>query len=175
MKLTLRLLTGTLSVLMLLLFAVSCGGGSQWKDDLTTDALCSGVQAALPAGAGWDSVSEDYISPSTWGEDYTLLLADGILHTIVVSSESDMNIDEIGVFHVKDKGDVKAVKTIVETYLEAKKERMASLLEAYNQAELPKLDCAKVTVCGNYVFYTILNAEDTTAAHNTCKDLLKAE
>ena len=43
---------------------------------------------------------------------------------------------------------------------------MTPLLESYNQPELPKLDCAKVTVCGIYVFYTILDAEDTATAHN---------
>ena len=32
-----------------------------------------------------------------------------------------------------------------------------------------------LTVCGSYVLYTILNAEDTAAAHNAFESALKGE
>ena len=96
-------------------------------------------------------------------------------HRITVSAESDMNVDEWGIFRLKNAKDAASFKSFVQTYLEGKQLRMKPLLESYNQAELPKLDCAKVTVCGSYVFYTILNAEDTATAHKAFEDALRVE
>ncbi len=171
---TLRLILCALCATLLLCAVTACDGGN-WKDDLTAASLATTVKAALPAEEGWDTVSDDYISPSAWGEDYADYMALVTDHTITISAESDMNVDELGVFHVKNAKDAAKIKDFAEKYLEAKKLRMAPLLESYNQAELPKLDCAEVTVCGNYVLYTILNAEDTTAAHEAFEKALRAE
>ena len=175
MKHTSRLLLCTLCALILLFTITACDSSGNWKDDLTAASLTTTVKAALPAGDGWDTVSDDYVSPSAWGEDYADYLALVSDYSITVSAESDMNVDEMGVFRVKDAKDAAKIKSFAEKYLEAKKLRMAPLLESYNQAELPKLDCAEVTVCGSYVLYTILNAEDTTAAHGAFEKALKAE
>ena len=175
MKSTLRIISCALCVILLICCTVSCQGSGEWRTDLSTDSLVSTIQAALPAGDGWETVSNDYISPSAWGERDTQLLADGITHTIVVSSESDMNIDEIGIFRAENAKDAAKIKGIVNDYLEAKKLHMTPLLQSYNQAELPKLDCAEITMCGQYVFYTVLNAEDTTTAHSTFEKELSLE
>ena len=175
MKKTLRVLCCALCAILLLCAVTACDNGGNWRSDLTSASLAATVKAALPAGDGWDSVSDDYISPSAWGEDYADYMALVSDHTITISAESDMNVDELGVFHVKDAKDASKIKAFAQKYLEAKKLRMAPLLESYNQAELPKLDCAEVTVCGNYVLYTILSAEDTTAAHSAFEKALKAE
>lgn len=175
MKSILRMLSCALCATLLLLSVVACDTSSNWRDDLSAVSVSNSVKAALPAEDGWEAVSDDYISPSAWGEsyaDYLALVAD---HSITLSAESDMNVDELGVFHVKDAKDASKIKAFAQKYLEAKKLRMAPLLESYNQAELPKLDCAEVTVCGNYVLYTILSAEDTTAAHSAFEKALKAE
>ncbi len=173
MKYTLRLLACALCALILF-SAVACDGGS-WRDDLTAESLSVTVKSALPANDGWSTVSGEYISPSAWGEDYADYLALVSDYTIVISAESDMNVDEMGIFRVKDAGDAAKLKSFAENYLTAHKLRMAPLLESYNQAELPKLECAEVTVCGSYVLYTILNAEDTAAAHEAFEKALKAE
>ena len=175
MKYTLRLVLCALCAILLLCSATACDGGGNWKDDLTSASLSTTVKTALPAGDGWNTVSDDYISPSAWGEDYADYLALVTDYVITISAESDMNVDEIGVFHVKNAKDASKIKDFAEKYLEAKKLRMAPLLESYNQAELPKLDCAEVTVCGNYILYTILNAEDTTVAHSAFEKALKTE
>lgn len=173
---TLRILLCALCATLLIASLAACDSSDgNWKDDLTSASLSTTVKAALPAGDGWDTVSDDYISPSAWGEDYADYLALVTDYVITISAESDMNVDEMGVFHVKNAKDANKIKSFAEKYLEAKKLRMAPLLESYNQAELPKLDCAEVTVCGNYVLYTILNAEDTTAAHSAFEKALKAE
>ena len=173
MKSILRMLSCALCATLLLLSVVACDTGSNWRDDLSAVSVSNSVKAALPAEDGWEAVSDDYISPSAWGEsyaDYLALVAD---HSITLSAESDMNVDEWGVFRLKDAKDAASFKSFVEDYLEAKKLRMTPLLESYNQPELPKLDCAEVTVCGVYVFYTILDAEDTTLAHAAFEKAVK--
>ena len=174
MKNTFRALFCLLLALCMTLPMVACDSGD-WRDDLTAAQVCNAVTNALPAGDGWRTVSENYISPSSWGEDYADYLELVSDYVITISAESDMNVDEIGIFHVKDAKDISKIKSFTEKYLEAKKLRMAPLLESYNQAELPKLDCAEITVCGNYLLYTILGAEDTTAAHSAFEKALKAE
>lgn len=164
-----------LCAILLLISTTACDGGGNWKDDLTAASLTTTVKSSLSAGDGWDTVSDDYVSPSAWGEDYSDYLSLVSDYNITISAESDMNVDEVGIFHVKNAKDAAKIKSFVEKYLEAKKLRMAPLLESYNQAELPKLDCAEVTICGNYVLYTILNAEDTAAAHEAFEKALKAE
>ena len=160
----------------MLLSCVSCEGSQVWRDDLSVSALSTEILDALPVEDGWDVVSDDYISPSAWGEDFADYLELVSDHRITVSAESDMNVDEIGIFYVKNAKDANQIKKFVERYLEANKLRMTPLLESYNQDELPKLDCADVSVCGNYVLYTILNASDTTTAHSTFeKTLSKGE
>ena len=172
-----KILRSTLCLLCvaLLLCAVSCDNGGDWKDDLTSASLSTTVKSAFASEDGWETVSSDYISPSAWGEDYADYLELVSDYVITISAESDMNVDELGVFRVKNAKDADRIKAFAEKYLEAKKLRMAPLLESYNQAELPKLDCAEVTVCGNYVLYTILNAEDTATAHAAFEKALKAE
>lgn len=164
----------TLCALLLMLPLTACES-SNWKDDLTAASLTATIKSSLPAGDGWDTVSDDYVSPSAWGEDYADYLSLVTDYVITVSAESDMNVDEMGIFHAGNAKDAAKIKSFTQKYLEGKKLRMAPLLESYNQAELPKLDCAKVTVCGNYVLYTILSAEDTTAAHTAFETALKGE
>ena len=175
MKHSLRALCLLLTSVTCLAFALTACGGSSWRDDLTSASLSGTLTAALPAGDGWAEVNDGYISSSEWGEDYQLLLDAVSDYCIHLSEQSDMNIDEIGIFHVKNSGDVKKVKAIVEDYVSAKKLRMTSLLESYNPDELPKLDAAKVTVCGSYVLYTILDASATTTAHEAFENALRAE
>ena len=174
MRSTLRFLICALCAVLLLSTAVACNNGN-WRTDLTSAALNDMVTAALPEGDGRASVSDDYISPSAWGENYGDYMAKVEDHRITLSAESDMNVDEMGIFHAGNAKDAAKIKSFTQKYLEGKKLRMAPLLESYNQAELPKLDCAKVTVCGNYVLYTILSAEDTTAAHTAFETALKGE
>lgn len=171
MKYTLRTLVCLLMALCLTLPLVSCDSGN-WRDDLTAARACNAVTDALPAGDGWRQVSENYISPSSWGEDYTDYLDKVAEYRIVVSENSDMNIDEVGVFLCKSEKDAKAVKEFCENYLNAKTLQLKPLLESYNPDELPKLDYATVNVIGRYVMYSILSSADTTAAGSALEKAL---
>ena len=171
MKYTLRVLLCLLLALCLALPLTACDGGN-FRDDLTAAQVCNAVTNALPAEDGWRQVSENYISPSSWGEDYTDYLAKVTEYRIAVSENSDMNIDEVGVFLCKSEKDAKAVKEFCEDYLDAKTLQLKPLLESYNPDELPKLDYATVNVMGRYVMYTILSSADTTAAGSAMEKAL---
>ena len=166
-----RVLLSLLLALTLILPLVSCDGG-KYRDDLTATQLTDSITAALPAGDGWRQVSNAYISPSSWGEDYADYLAKVEEYRILVSENSDMNIDEVGVFVCKTEKDAKAVKGFAENYLTAKAAQLKPLLESYNPTEMPKLDNATVTVMGRYVVYTILSSADTATAGSTAEKAL---
>ena len=166
-----RILLSLLLAATLLLSLASCGGG-KYRDDLTAAQLTDGITAALPAGDGWRQVSDAYISPSSWGDDYADYLAKVTEYRILVSENSDMNIDEVGVFVCKTEKDAKAVKDFAESYLAAKALQLKPLLESYNPDELPKLDNATVNVMGRYVVYTILSSADTTTAGSAMEKAL---
>ena len=171
MKHTLRVLLTLLLALAMALPLVACNGGS-YRDDLTAAQLTDDITAALPAGDGWRQVSDSYISPSSWGEDYADYLAKVADYRILVSENSDMNVDEVGVFVCKSAQDAKAVKKFAENYLAAKALQLKPLLESYNPDELPKLDNATVTVMGRYVVYTILSTADTATAGSAAEKAL---
>ena len=171
MKYTLRALICLLLALCMTLPMTACDSGS-WRDDLTASQACNAVTDALPTGDGWRQVSENYISPSSWGEDYADYLDKVTEYRIVVSENSDMNIDEIGVFLCKSEKDAKAVKTFCESYLTAKALQLKPLLESYNPDELPKLDYAAVKVTGRYVMYSILSSADTASAASALEKAL---
>ncbi len=171
MKYTLRALLCLLLALCLALPLTACDGGS-FRDDLTAAQLSNSVTSALPAGDGWRQVSENYISPSSWGEDYADYLEMVAEYRIVVSENFEKNIDEVGVFLCKSEKDAKAVKTFCENYLNAKALQLKSLLETYNPTEITKLDYTTVNVMGRYVMYTILSSADTTAAGSAMEKAL---
>ena len=171
MKYAFRALLCLLLALTMILPLASCDGG-KFRDDLTAAQLSDSITAALPAGDGWRQVSDSYISPSSWGEDYADYLEKVAEYRIVVSENSDMNVDEVGVFLCKSEKDAKAVKEFAENYLTAKTLQLKPLLESYNTVELPKLDYATVNVMGRYVMYTILSPADTTTAGSTMEKAL---
>ena len=166
-----RLALLTLCTLLLMLPLTACES-TNWKDDLTAASLTATVKSSLPAGDGWETVSDDYVSPSAWGEDYADYLEKVTEYRILVSENSDMNIDEVGIFRCKSEKDAKAVGQFAENYLATKKLQLAPQLESYNPAELPKLDYATVNVMGCYVLYTILDSANTTAAGSALEKAL---
>jgi hypothetical protein len=171
MKYTLRVLLCLLLALSMTLPMAACGGGS-WRDDLTAAQVCDSVVSAIPSEDGWRAVSDKYISPSSWGEDYTDYLEKVAEYRIVVSENSDMNIDEVGVFLCKSEKDTEAIKEFCENYLNAKALQLKPLLKSYNPDELPKLDYATVNVMGRYVMYSILSSSDTTTAGSALEKAL---
>jgi hypothetical protein len=158
------MLSCALCATLLLLSVVACDTSSNWRDDLSAVSVSNSVKAALPAEDGWEAVSDDYISPSAWGEDYADYLEKVDGYCIMVAENSDVKIDEVGVFLCKTEKDAKAIKTFAENYLATKKLQLTPLLESYNPEEIPKLEAAAVHTVGRYVLYTIADSADVAAA-----------
>ena len=169
-----RILPLLLAVLMLLSVFTSCNG-TKYKDDLTSAQVMESIKTAIPSEEGYRQVSDAYISASTWGDNYQTLLSNVHDYHIIVSEQSDINIDEVGVFHVKDSAKIDELKAVVETYVEGQALRYRDLLVSYNPDELPKLDEITVWVCGNYIYYSILSEARTTAAKAAFETTLKTE
>lgn len=169
-----KILLLSLAVVMILTLVTACGG-DKYRNDLTSAQVMDQIKTAIPSEEGYRQVSEGYISASMWGENYTALLDNTTDHCIIVSEKSDVNIDEVGVFHVKDSAKVDELKTIVETYVEGQTLRFRDLLISYNPDELPKLDEATVIVCGNYIYYSILSEARTETAKTAFENAVKAE
>ncbi len=156
------------------LLLTACGK-SNYRDDLTAAAVLDSVSAVIPSESGYTAADGSYINESMWGEDYDDLLEDVANYRILLSVKSDVNIDEMGVFLVREADDVGDISRIVKEYVSAQQMRYKDLLASYNPDELPKLDNAKVTVCGRYVLYTILGESETVQAHNTFESTLRLE
>ena len=169
-----KILLLSLAVVMILTLVTACGG-DKYRNDLTSAQVMDQIKTAIPSEEGYRQVSEGYISASMWGENYTALLDNTTDHCIIVSEKSDVNIDEVGVFHVTDSAKVDELKTIVETYVEGQTLRFRDLLISYNPDELPKLDEATVIVCGNYIYYSILSEARTETAKTAFENAVKAE
>ena len=157
-------------VLMLALSLVLMGlcacEKNNYRTDVTATQVMDAVLAAVPAEGGYRQVSQGYISSSTWGADYQTLLDKVTDYHIVVAEDSDMNINEIGVFRVTNQSDVTALTAIVQTFVTGQVQRYTSLLEAYNPDEMPKLSEAEVKVCDTYIFYSILSDANTKLAQD---------
>ncbi len=166
-----RILILSLALLTVLSLFSSCG--EKLRDDLTSDQLMEEVLAAIPSENGY--VKEDSFLESEWGENVQTLL-DGVSDRhIVISEDSANNVDEVGVFHVKDSAQVEDLKDIVQAYVDGRVLRFRDLLAGYNPQELPKLDEATVEVRGNYIYYSILSEEATGKALAAFESALKAD
>lgn len=167
-----RILSVMLAMLLLTASLISCG--ANYRDDLTPAQVMKSVLDAIPLEEGYRQVSDSFISESSFGTFYTVIL-ENTDHYIAVSEKSDMNVDEIGVFHVKSGDLTEDVKVIVSDYVKARTRQYEDLLISYNPNELPKLEEATVVVCGKYVYYSILSEARTSAAKAAFENTLKAE
>lgn len=165
-----RALIGVLLFALLCPILAACDGG--YRVDLTSSEVMASVKATLPAGDGYRVAGDGFINASDWGADYQKLIDALIDRQILLSESSDTNIDEVGILRCQNAKIADDARSIVEDYLAAKKLRLTPLLESYNPNEIPKLDNARVTVCGPYILYTILSAEETGEAHEAFRSAL---
>ncbi len=163
-----------LSVVIFLLSLAACGTTREgYRTDLAAEPLMSALTAAVSSDAGYIPAPDGFVNASAFGAEHASLLAAVDEYAIRISDRSDMNIDELGIFRVKEGYDPQAVAAITEAYLRAQQLRYRDLLAAYNPAELPKAENGRVTVCGRYVLYTLLDNTATAAAQDAFVALLR--
>lgn len=173
-KIALRVLPALLLVACLLPVLAACDK-SNYRDDLTAAAVMDTVKVAASAEGGYKVAGDSYINESNWGAEYEDMLGRLADYQILLATDTSQNVNEIGILRTKSTGDAKKIKAVVDDYIAAVQARMKPLLESYNPNEIPKLNNAKVTVCGTYVLYTILDADTTVKAHDAFEGALAAE
>lgn len=164
-----------LFLLVMIFTTTACSHAAPIPNDIPAHDLMESVVGDLLSTAsarGYVEVSEGYIRASTWGEDYEFLQDALLDYAVCISDQPDMNIDEIGILRVAEGYDVARVAAAARTYLLAETLQYRDLLEAYNPTELPKTDCGSVTVCGQYVMYSLLDEDTTKRAHAALRRIL---
>lgn len=149
----------------LLLGLGACGGKTTaYRDDVSVASLASTIDAQL-GNTSMAEMKESYVSGAMQLD--TSLFSE----YIVKINAQGVNIDEYGIFKAPSQDDVSKVKEAIEGYLQL---RLSSWMDAYMPEEKPKLESAKVTVSGQYVYYTILSDDARKAVNTEIESALKA-
>lgn len=168
MKKTMKRLAALLLALAALLSLAACSGGSkpvEYRDDVSTALLADIVIGVRDDWSFVDNTElyENYarvagISLEDAGE-YTVMFADGAT-----------TADEFGILKAKDADKAAKIAELGETYL---KFRLSIWMDEYMPEEKPKLENAKIKVCGSYVMYAILDDATREKAFAAFEDALK--
>lgn len=142
--------------------------------------LCQSIFAAPSADA--ETVSEmirkaaptefGYLDNTEYYMQYYFSSLSYVDDSCIVTCTESTNFNEFGVFHVKNPSDAKLCEKQLKAYLANAKERFKNGV-VYDINEYPKFENAKVTVIGQYVIYTILDASQTKAATGAVRQYLQ--
>lgn len=153
-----------LSALLMLSLLAGCGSSEKVKNDVPVDTLAAAVTSALG--------SDDFVAVADYYYEGSMKMdVSGFDGRTVMINSKGVNIDEFGIFQVKDAADVAAAKETVETYLQMRRD---TWIPEYMPEERPKLDNAEIKTAGNYVMYAILWDDGKAAAFEAFEGNLKA-
>ena len=82
------------------------------------------------------------------------------------------NVDQVGVFRVKEGHSTEPVRKMVQEYVDGQCEYLHGFASNYNQAELDKIQNQFVVVMGQYVCFGILSESDEATVRETIKTAL---
>ncbi len=168
-----RLVIFVCLTLLITMATSGCTYPEAYRTDLTSAEVMESVLSAIPADGGYRPADAGYVCASSFGDDFEDLLEETQDFCIMLAEDGDTNINEIGVFRVREQEDIYEVAAVVRHFLQGQQERYAGLLAAYNPAELPKLEAADVKIYGKYIFYSILSADVAATASAACEKRLK--
>lgn len=153
-----------LTALLVLSLLVGCGA-KKIKNDVPVDTLATAVTTALG--------SDDFVAVADYYYEGSMKMdVSGFDGCAVMINSKGVNIDEFGIFQVKDAADVAAAKETVEAYLQMRKD---TWIPEYMPEERPKLENAEIKTVGNYVMYAILWDDGKAAAFEAFESGLKAD
>ena len=158
----------TISLILVALFSVmalaSCGGAN-YRDDVSVNTIAASIQEKIPVPDGYYGPDSDYLSFYFEG-------AESIATEYVIEfSATSTNINQFGIFHVKD-GEAEKMKAICEAYIETMNKRWIAQAN-YIASEHPKMEGAEVRIFGNYVVYTMLTEADKAIAFDAVESALE--
>lgn len=160
-KRMLRLILCALTLSLLL--PLSACAKKAVADDIPLSSLVGKTREVLSSDMTYSEVDVSYLADYFAAPDY-------VRNAIILRADIGNDLDEVGFFHVTD-GNADAMRALVSDYLARSYEQNKSWYDSYIPRQTPKLRDAQVTVIGNYVFYTVLDAHD----RQTVKDAIQAE
>ena len=133
----------------------------KYDDSLSSNELYNKVANSFATVGGVTVLDDDIIL------EFMDDKPDYLIDYTVVRAQNAKNINEIGIFKVKN-GKAKELKSVIEKYVTD----MQSAYRAmdYFPEEVEKIDCATVKVFGNYIIYSFLNEADTEAFYNAIEN-----
>ncbi|MGC2873612.1 DUF4358 domain-containing protein [Ihubacter sp. rT4E-8] len=150
-----KIMTVSLAVLLLLIFAVGCGG------DENAEGLCRKAAEAALEKVGEDTELDTTVAygEETYGDNFERLYnfsMDKAADGVIVYSGSGSAADEISLICAKESGDVGEIKK----YLEARRQQRLHDFQSYMPEEANKIENARVVVMKQYVFLIISDQAD---------------
>ena len=136
---------------------------NEYINNITSDELIKiGLNSFTTEGGTYEN-DEDKIL------DFTVNDTPELLDYKIIKANNAKNINEIGVFHIKD-GKVNDFKHFVNEYVDNLKKSYKDM--NYLPEETEKINCATVKVFGNYIVYSFLNENDTEAFYKSIESAL---
>ena len=148
------------ALLLLMGVALLSACGTTYRSDVSAETLMQAAISAISEESG------DYYMAD--GDTYAIYFDQNAAYAAVQNCciayhSVGTNVDQIGVFLVKDAQSVEAVRKMVQEYVDGQCEYLYGFAENYNKDELDKIQNQQLTVMGQYVCFTILNDGDERA------------
>ncbi len=158
-----KVFSAFLVIIMLFSALISCAKELGFKVYFSVATLTEAGKKKINLSSNLTDASDEFMM--------FFLNVDASLYTecAVMTPAGSSSIDEFGIFKAASAEDAAKIETALKTYLAS---RVATWDTRYSQTEKPKVDGAKTTVYGNYVFYTILSADEQDAFLATIKEIL---
>ncbi|MBQ7338572.1 MAG: DUF4358 domain-containing protein [Clostridia bacterium] len=152
-------------LLAVMMTASACSSGT-YRNDVSAQTLTETMIDVLSEEDG------QYYTAS--GDAYAVYFdADEAYDTVqdccIAYHITSINVDQFGVFRVKNGQSTESVRTMVQKYVDDQVEYLNAFAANYNQDELAKIENARVEVVGQYVCFTILTASDEGVAIDALK------
>ncbi len=144
------------SLILVIAMATFVGCSS---DEAASDIAVADLATAVDTAISADSlvaVEQNYLTNSMQID------VENFSEFAVKVNSTGVNIDEYGIFKVKDDIDVEEARKGIVAYLQVREDTWMG----YLPEELPKLEAASVKVEGQYIMYAILSDEQSELAYD---------
>ena len=154
------------AMILLLVALALCACSATYRADIGAQVLTENIISAL------ESQSEEYYLAD--GETYAVYFDtedayDTVQDCCIAYHNEGTNVDQFGVFRVKEGHSTEPVRKMVQEYVDGQCEYLHGFASNYNQAELDKIQNQHVVVMGQYVYFGILSEADEAAALDAVK------
>lgn len=156
-----------LAFILLLTLSASVFGcrASEYSDSVRCYELMDSAVEQIPVNQGYNDHDSEHVE---------YFFGEGDLfddHSVRYSSLSS-DINEVGIFHAKDKSSAAELLAKIREYLKHELDDNRAFVESYSPSELSKLEGAEVRRYGNYVVFAVLDRDAKEKFFKTVEILL---